>query len=61
MGTKKIRYYINTHKHPLVDVELTGAVKIDADLWDLWDDDTRREYIKKHFFNTVQWSFEEED
>ena len=57
---KKIRFYIDTHKHPLVSVELTGLIDVDTAIWDLMSEPNRRRLIEREFFKTVKMSFEEE-
>jgi len=60
----KIRFYIGTHKHPLVNVELTGSFEVDAeDVWDTLDDTGKRLYIAERFFekSNLSWEVEEEN
>ncbi len=56
----KVRFYIGTDKHPLVDVELTAAFEVWADVWNALDDAGKRGYIAERFFEKSQLSWEEE-
>jgi len=57
---KKIRFYINTSKNPLIDVELTGIVEVESAIWDLMNEPHRRKVVEREFFKKSQMSFEEE-
>ncbi len=56
----KVRFYLDTHKHPLVNVELTGTFEVLEDVWNALDDVDKRKYIAERLLDKSQLSWEEE-